>query len=177
MPHSYDNHELIELQACADPTRKRRGEAAEAAFLARVTSLGFSICSPWGDSDRYDFVVDSAHGFSRVQVKCTQRYADSRYRVKNTGTSYAAYTPAEIDFVAALVVPIDLWYIVPIEAAGSRKGLRFYPQNGRHSLFEKYREAWCLLDCPRDRRGPEDIPTTCRSKDLPTRCALCPLKK
>ena len=36
----------ITLQASAEPTRKRRGEAAEAAFLARATYLGFSVCIP-----------------------------------------------------------------------------------------------------------------------------------
>ena len=46
------NPQIIELQAVAKPTRKRRGEAAEAAFLARATHLGFSVCLPWGDSER-----------------------------------------------------------------------------------------------------------------------------
>ena len=48
---------LFTLQASVEPTRKRLGEAAEAAFLARATTLGFSVCIPWGDSNRYDSVV------------------------------------------------------------------------------------------------------------------------
>ncbi len=59
----------IEIQAVAEPTRKRRGEASEAAFLAGATHLGFTVCLPWGDSERYDSVVDLGHGFLRVQVK------------------------------------------------------------------------------------------------------------
>src|SRR5579872_7603580 len=31
---------VIEIHAVAEPTRKRRGEAAEAAFLARATQIG-----------------------------------------------------------------------------------------------------------------------------------------
>ncbi|MGC2478778.1 MAG: group I intron-associated PD-(D/E)XK endonuclease, partial [Candidatus Sulfotelmatobacter sp.] len=77
----------ITLQASAEPTRKRRGEAAEAAFLARATYLGFSVCIPWGDSDRYDSVVELDRGFLRVQVKSATGYAENRYRVKTTGAS------------------------------------------------------------------------------------------
>jgi hypothetical protein len=50
-------------------TGKRRGEIAEAAFLAKVASLGFTVSKTWGDSDRYDFVVDGGAGLRRVQVK------------------------------------------------------------------------------------------------------------
>jgi len=34
----------------ANITRKRRGEVAEAAFLAKAASLGFGVAKPWGDS-------------------------------------------------------------------------------------------------------------------------------
>ena len=67
-----ENH--LTIHASAEPTRKRRGEAAEAAFLARATYLGFSVCIPWGDSDRYDSVVELDRGFLRVQVKSATLY-------------------------------------------------------------------------------------------------------
>jgi hypothetical protein len=72
---------LITIHAVATPTRKRRGEAAEAAFLARATHLGFTVLIPWGDSNRYDSVVELDRGFLRVQVKSATRYAETRYRV------------------------------------------------------------------------------------------------
>ena len=169
------SHSLT-LHAVAEPTRKRRGEASEAAFLARATSLGFSVCVPWGDSERYDSVVDHGHGFLRVQVKSATRYAETRYRVKTTGASAVPYTPAEIDFFVAYIVPEDVWYIIPIQAIGCRQGVRFYPHTRRQSRaqFEKYREAWCLLASPPKARGWNDIPTMCRCNDLPVRCAVCP---
>jgi hypothetical protein len=168
--------EGIEIQAVAEPTRKRRGEAAEAAFLARATHLGFSVCLPWGDSERYDSVVDLGHGFLRIQLKSATRYRETRYRVKTTGASGAVYTPAEIDFFVAYIVPEDIWYVIPIQAIGKRKGVRFYP-HARHKSrgdFEKYREAWCLLACNKKARGWLDIPVLCRCKDLPVRCTVCP---
>lgn len=169
---------LLTLQASATPTRKRLGEAAEAAFLARATSLGFSVLIPWGDSNRYDSVVDLNHGLLRVQVKSATRYAETRYRVKTTGANGQVYTPAEIDFFVAHVVPENLWYIIPIEAIGQRKGIRFYPRTRRPSkaIFERYREAWCLLDCHRKKRGWQHIPVLCRSREIEAQvqCQVCP---
>ena len=171
-----NDDEPITLHASAEPTRKRRGEAAEAAFLARATHLGFTVLIPWGDSNRYDSVVELNHGLLRVQVKSATLYAETRYRVKTTGASGKVYTSKEIDFFVAYIVPENIWYIIPIQAIGQRKGIRFYPHTRRQSraTFEKYREAWCLLDsCPKVRLR-KALPARCRSKHLDHRCALCP---
>ena len=56
-------------------------EAAEAAFLARASSLRFAVCKPWGDSERYDLVVDYGKGFWRVQVKATSFHDGLTYQV------------------------------------------------------------------------------------------------
>jgi len=174
--HPLATAETVTLQAAAEPTRKRLGEAAEAAFLARATHLGFSVCVPWGDSNRYDSVVELHHGLLRVQVKSAALYAETRYRVKTTGASGKVYTSKEIDFFVGYVVPENIWYIIPIQAIGRRKGVRFYPHTRRQSraMFEKYREAWCLLDSCLSVRLRKGAPRRCRSKDLELRCALCP---
>jgi len=166
----------ITIQAVAEPTRKRRGEVSEAALLARATRLGFSVCVPWGDSERYDTVIGHARILHRVQLKSATGYAEKRYRVRTTGASGTVYTAAEIDFFVAHIVPEDIWYIIPAEAIGQRKGIRFYPHARRPSRgqFEKYREAWCLLACHPKARGWKDIPVLCRCKDISLRCAVCP---
>src|SRR5437588_12516409 len=38
---------------------KRAGEISEAAFVLRAHSLGFLVAKPWGDSEKYDFVLDA----------------------------------------------------------------------------------------------------------------------
>jgi len=176
----------FDIHAVGLTTRKRRGEAAEAAFLAKASGLGFGVAKPWGDSERYDFLLGSGHGdFLRVQVKSTQRYAESRYRVKAAGWR-ATYTRDEIDFLVAWIIPENLWYVVPIHAFASRKNLRFYPHGGRKALYEKYREAWCLMACPRsaqiepaqiepDCASPNQALASCRCEQLSVRCAVCPL--
>jgi hypothetical protein len=168
---------LQEIHAIGRPTRKRNGEVAEAIFFAKASSLGFAVAKPWGDSERYDFILNSRRGFVSVQVKSTQRYAEGRYRVKGGG-SHRTYALDEIDFLVAYIVPEDLWYIVPIAAFASRKHLRFYPRGGRNSLLEHYREAWCLLTLPRGKRGAgvlaRKIRSKCRCPELAVRCAICP---
>jgi PD-(D/E)XK endonuclease len=168
----------ITIHAAAEPTRKRRGEAAEAAFLARATHLGFTVCLPWGDSNRYDSVVELDRGFLRVQVKSATLYAENRYRVKTTGANGKVYTSKEIDFFVAYIVPENIWYIIPIQSIGQRKGIRFYPHTRRQSraMFEKYRETWCLLDSCLAVRLRKSHPQRCRSKNLEIRCADCPLR-
>jgi hypothetical protein len=171
-------HAEITIHAVAAPTRKRRGEAAEAAFLARATALGFTVLIPWGDSNRYDSVVELDRGFLRVQVKSATRYAETRYRVKTTGANGQVYTSKEIDFFVGYVVPENIWYVIPIQAIGHRKSIRFYPTTRRQSraMYEKYREAWCLLDSCLSVRLRQGDPRRCRSKNLDLRCALCPLR-
>jgi hypothetical protein len=180
MPTANNN---FDIHAAAEPNRKRRGEVAEAVFLARACSLGFRLAKPWGDSERYDFILSFGHGFHRVQVKSTERYAESRYRVKGAGWK-DTYTPEEIDFLVAYIVPEDLWYVVPIAAFATRKSLRFYPRGKGKGLLEKYREAWCLMAAPPSRTQKEKSKPNSRAKLLPhcrcpeleVRCALCPLQ-
>jgi hypothetical protein len=174
--HPAPQEEITLHAAVTVPTRKRLGEAAEAAFLARAIQLGFSVSLPWGDSNRYDSVVELNHGLLRVQVKSATLYAETRYRVKTTGANGKVYTSKEIDFFVGYVVPENIWYIIPIQAIGRRKGVRFYPHTRRQSraMFEKYREAWCLLDSCLAVRLRKGHPQRCRSKHLNHRCAECP---
>lgn len=37
--------------------------------MAKVSSLGFGVAKPWGDSGPYDFIVESGGTLARVQVK------------------------------------------------------------------------------------------------------------
>jgi hypothetical protein len=40
-------------------TTKRRGELAELAFVLKAASLGFGVSRPFGDSERYDAILDA----------------------------------------------------------------------------------------------------------------------
>jgi PD-(D/E)XK endonuclease len=130
-------------------TRKRQGEVAEAAFLSKATDLGFDVAKPWGDSAQFDFIVHAGPRCWRVQVKSARPHLSWGYKMKATGNR-ATYTKEDIDFIVAYIVPENAWYVVPIEALNGGAGLWFNPRPESKSRFEKYREAWCLMACPRD---------------------------
>jgi PD-(D/E)XK endonuclease len=82
------------IMALADPDEsglkgrrrnpKRLGELSQAAFLAKAQSLGFGLALPWGDSEKYDFVVWARPEgeLLRVQVKATGRLNGGGYDVQ-----------------------------------------------------------------------------------------------
>jgi PD-(D/E)XK endonuclease len=129
---------------------KRTGELAEAAFLHKAVGLGFRVTKPWGDSERYDFVLDSGRRLWRVQIKCTAVERAGGYHIQPIhfvyGKNKVAYTADDIDVLAAHVVPLDVWYVVPVAALAAGTSLRLYPDEGcKTARFEKYREGWDLF--------------------------------
>ena len=142
---------------------KRTGELAEAAFLHKAVGLGFRVTKPWGDSERYDFVLDSGRRLWRVQIKCTAVERAGGYHIQPIhfvyGKNKVVYTADDIDVLAAHVVPLDVWYVVPVEALAAGTSLRLYPDDGcKTARFEKYREGWDLFrgesaDRPAERKA------------------------
>ncbi len=152
---------------------KRRGELSELAFLHKAASLGFGVAKPYGDSERYDFILDSRievapreriaaerpeeewrdkdfpHKLWRVQVKCTTQLLNGQYRLNAHRRIYGRavpYHPSEVDFLVAHIVPEDVWFILPIRATEGRTSLFFSPKDfPRPGMFDPYREAWRLF--------------------------------
>ncbi len=83
----------------------------------------------------------------RVQVKAVLRQqACGGYAITTCHGSRRPYTRQEIDFFVAWVVPVDAWYVIPIEEVGTAMAAGLYPHvKGTRSKYEKYREAWRLL--------------------------------
>jgi hypothetical protein len=130
---------------------KRRGEVAEAAFLHKAASLGFSISKPWGESDRYDFILDSGDHCWRVQVKSAHSSAINGYSFHACGNLRTKrYTRADIDFIVGYVVPADVWYVIPIDVFAEITTVKVFPSSRRRmSRYEIYREAWHHFGPPR----------------------------
>ena len=163
------------MEAVADPrgewwelrrnSPKQSGEISQAAFLLRARQLGLKVALPWGDSERFDFVVWREGGpIYRVQVKGTGRLHRRGYEVQPVHTTRGGrkqrYTAKEIDVVAAHVQPVDAWYLLPIRKVGRAKSLRLYPDiESRRPMWEEYREAWEVLGFRARRRRLKDRST------------------
>jgi hypothetical protein len=122
---------------------KRRGEWAELRFMARAAEQGLQVTKPWGESARYDFVVEDGGRFVRVQVKSTMFIDRGGYSCTVRG-SRGPYKGDAFDFVAAYLIPEDLWYIIPAEKIRGQGSVAIYPKL-EGSKYGCYKEAWHLL--------------------------------
>ena len=125
---------------------KTRGEWAELRFMTRATELGFRVSKPWGDSSPYDLVTDHRGRFRRVQVKCTIFHRGNSYKC-HLDSNGVPYSPEDIDFIAAYVIPTDTWYILPIRATNGQSDLLLTPHSAqpKEAKYDHYKEAWRLL--------------------------------
>jgi hypothetical protein len=142
---------------------KRSGEISQAAFLLKAETMGFDVALPWGDNQKFDFVVWRGNGRAmRVQVKGTGRLHRRGYEVQPVHATRRGgkkrYSKKDIDVIAAHVQPIDAWYLIPIERVGRAKSVRLYPgiqkrspggvrvRGRRPQRWERWRDRWDLLD-------------------------------
>jgi hypothetical protein len=144
---------------------KRRGELAELAFTLKAATLGFGVSKPFGDSERYDVILDARSltpsrrrprkgadpnpPLWRVQVKCTTQVVDQMFRLnahRRIAGRAVPYKPGEIHFLAAYVIPEDTWYIVPLQVFLGRTSLLFRSRHDpKPGMYDEYNEAWHLL--------------------------------
>jgi hypothetical protein len=123
--------------------KKQRGEWAELKFMAHAAEHGLPVSRPWGDSHSFDCVVGSPKKFAAVQVKSTLYEKDGGYECTiRSGSRH--YRPGSFDFLAAYIIPVDVWYIIPAKVIFGRECIELYP-NLKTAKYEKYREAWQLL--------------------------------
>ena len=135
---------------------KRNGELVEVAFLHKAVSLGFAVAKPYGDSEPYDFILDAtrcgAPQLWRVQVKSSGCNFHGAYHITaghfSSRPTKVGYTPEQIDFLVAYIVPEDAWYVLPIRAFAPRRYLSFFPHIPKSSRgrYENFRNAWNLMN-------------------------------
>jgi hypothetical protein len=125
-------------------------------FLQRASERGLCVAKPWGDSARYDFIVEHAGRFHRVQVKCASwgppqpngrrsyrcHVTSRRFDWQTRNFGYRAYSGSEIEFFAIYIVPEQTWFIVPIRR--SQMSMLLSPHDPKSKYFP-FREAWHLL--------------------------------
>ena len=157
---------------------KRRGELSELAFALAAARHGFGIARPYGDSERYDIILDPTHVLPvipskaqrkrpkwmdllpastrprliRVQVKSSTQLVEGLYRI-NSGRRLngrvVPYTLAEIDFIVAYIIPEDSWFILPLPHILGQVTLMFRPIHSPvPGVYDEYREAWQMLNQP-----------------------------
>ena len=124
-----------------------KGEDGELLFLLRASEKGMKVAIPV-KTERYDFIVDVDGRLSRIQVKTTQggKFTYIKHVITLSSNRNKPYTANDIDFIAAFITSLKIWYIIPITKISGKHGISLYPDAKRGlSQYEQYREAWHLL--------------------------------
>ena len=111
----------------------------------------YPVATPFGDNLHYDVLVDARWKIFRVQVKLGGAKHRNGYAVRSawrTTRKSISYSLQDADILAALIDGKGIWYLIPVRTLGGRKVIHLYPfgctKGSRR--FEKYREAWWLLE-------------------------------
>jgi hypothetical protein len=135
---------------------KRRGEWVELLFMTVAAGLGFTVAKPFGESARYDVIVEHDGRFLRIQVKSTSLWVGSCYLCQLYAEGAPAYTAAEVDYFAIYVLPVDVWYIFPASRLVGMRGVGLAPHLKQHK-HKRYMENWWLLTRRHYRRGARTL--------------------
>ena len=139
-----------------DLTTDQKGNVAELAVAYAATKLGIVVFRPMGEGSRYDLIFDLGTRLLRVQCKWAPRrgevvdvMCESRRRTID-GIRHRAYTPAEIDAIAAYCPELERCYLLPVALVANRRGvsLRLAPakNNQRMGLHWAHRFDFSAID-------------------------------
>lgn len=118
---------------------KQIGNITEIQVMLGFLQLGYNVLTPYGDCERYDFVVYVNGKFVRIQVKTSKLSEDgTKFSFNTASTHYVngkcvhdTYTKDDIDYFAT--VYDGQVYLIPVEEGSNRsKSLRLEPtKNGQ----------------------------------------------
>lgn len=115
---------------------KSIGNVNELKCITAFIELGYDVCIPYGDSSKYDFIVDVDNKFWKIQCK-SSRYCrrngvedqsafniDTICQTTNTKTTVRKqYSKEDVDYFCTCFN--DKVYIIPVEECSTNKTLRF----------------------------------------------------
>jgi hypothetical protein len=116
----------------------------ELVFAVRAMELGLLLARPWGESSGYDFMVDLGARIVRVQVTSTIFKESAEGYSCTLKDSKGPYKKNTFDFVAAYVIPEDVWFILPEKKIRGMWSVGLYPKL-ETAKYREYQEAWHLL--------------------------------
>ena len=117
---------------------KQKGNITELETMLAFIKLGYNVLIPYGDCERYDFVVDVNGKFIRVQAKTSNtdddgasfHFSGRSCHRKDGQIVHHQYTNEEIDYFVTSFN--GKCYLIPVEECGADKRLRILPaKNGQ----------------------------------------------
>ena len=106
---------------------KQLGNITEVEVMLEFLKQGYQVLTPYGDCERYDFVVEIQNKFYKIQVK-TAHIEEGKISFNTASTHYSngkcihdTYTKKDIDYFAFYIKEWDVCCLVPIEDIGTQK--------------------------------------------------------
>lgn len=120
------------------------GEKSEGLILAKFLTLGWVVLMPFGDNQRYDFVIDRGCGFERIQVK-TARLINGAIEFRtcssqnHRGRGTFNYK-GQCDYFAAYCTDNKKMYMIKVNDCGDT-GVKLRIEPPKNNQKEKIRLA------------------------------------
>lgn len=121
-----------------------RGAVAELKIATAATALGVQVLRPMTERGRYDLAFDVGGRVLRIQCKWAGVrdgvvivHLRSSYLTR-TREVETAYSPDQIDAVAAYCDPLERCYLLPVELIHGMRAIRLRvgkPRNGQHAAL------------------------------------------
>ena len=118
---------------------KQKGNVTEVELILEFLKLGYNVLTPYGDCERYDFVVDKDGKFIKVQSKTAASDDNgASFRISTTSCNrkdgkivHHTYSEDDIDYFATVFDGKS--YLIPVQLCqGHNKKFRILPaQNGQ----------------------------------------------
>lgn len=123
---------------------KQIGNLTELQCITRFYELGFTVSVPYGDSEKYDFILDVNGNLYRLQVKHANLHFNSNRQIdfitldttwqsgytKGKNWKYHKYTENEIDYFVTHYDGKN--YLIPVAECSTMKTLRILkPKNNQ----------------------------------------------
>lgn len=117
---------------------KSQGDIGEARAIYEFTKMGYTVCKPLSEGNKYDLVVDTGAELKKVQVKTTtQKTPFDIFKVglKTSGGNKTCFTKrkrekSDYDILFILAEDGSVW-IIPVDELGD---------NNSVNLGEKYKD-------------------------------------
>ncbi len=111
--------------------RKKQGNLGVAKAIYDYMKLGYTVCTPLSDSDKYDLVIDDRVSLKKVQVKTSRAksvHGNNAYVVnlrtnggnRSSGNTYKYRETDDYDILYVLVEDGRSWSI-PVSELGTAK--------------------------------------------------------
>jgi len=129
---------------------KKIGVVSELAVMAALAKCGYRLLVPYGDSARYDVVIEDENGeFARVQIKTGRlRKGSVIFRGYSThshrGGVGARRYAGEVEFFGVYCPELDRSYLVPAEDVLVEGNLRILPTRNNQCRKVRWAAAYAL---------------------------------